>query len=56
MKAFVVFNVHGERADVIYYQAWAFNRHKLNKSMIYLPHDDNFVDLHIEKNNYITCE
>jgi len=55
MKAFVLSKVYAESADVTCGQARASKWHKLKKkSMIRLPPDDDSLDLHVERTNYIT--
>ena len=55
MKAFVLSYVYGENADVTCGQARASKWHKLKKKrMIRLPPDDNSLDLHVERTNYLT--
>ncbi|MES9880814.1 MAG: hypothetical protein ABW185_08030 [Sedimenticola sp.] len=55
MKAFVLSNVYSEIADVTCGQARASKWHKLKKkSTIRLPPDDDTLDHHVERTNYIT--
>jgi hypothetical protein len=55
MKTFVLSNIYAESADVTCGQARAFKWHKLKKkSTIRLPPDDDSLDLHVERKNYIT--
>ncbi len=55
MKAFVLSKVYAESADVTCGQARASKWHKLKKkSMIRLPPDDDSLNLHVERTNYIT--
>ncbi|KAJ8356940.1 hypothetical protein SKAU_G00197340 [Synaphobranchus kaupii] len=54
MKAFVHSIVYAESADVTCGQARASKWHKLKKSTIRLPPDDDSLDLNVERTNYIT--
>ena len=54
MKAFVISNIYGESADVTCGQARASKWHKLKKkSTIRLPPDDDSLNLHVKRTNYI---
>ncbi|KAJ4930797.1 hypothetical protein JOQ06_025105 [Pogonophryne albipinna] len=54
MKAFVLSIVYAESADVTCGQARAFKWHKLKKkSTVRLPPDDDSLDHHVERTNYI---
>lgn len=54
MKAFVLSIIYGESADVTCGQARASKWHKLKKKcMIRLPPDDDSLNLHIERTNFI---
>ena len=54
MKAFVLSIVYAESADVTCGQARASKWHKLKKkSTVRLPPDDDSLDHHIERTNYI---
>ena len=55
IKAFVFSIVYAESADVTCGQARASKWHKLKKNcMIRLPPDEDSLDLHVERTNYIT--
>jgi len=54
MKAFVISKIYGQNEDVTCGQARASKWHKLKKkSMIRLPPDDDSLDLHLKRTNYI---
>ena len=55
MKAFVLSVIYAESADVSCGQARVSKWHKLkNKSTIRLPPDDDSLNLHMERSNYLT--
>ena len=55
MKAFVLAKVYGESTDFTCGQARASKWHKLKKKCtIRLPPDDNSLNLHVERTNYVT--
>lgn len=55
MKAFVLSKVYGESANATCGQARASKWHKLKKkSTMLLPPDDDSLDLHVQRTNYIT--
>lgn len=55
MKVFVLSIVYAEKKDVTCGQARASKWHKLKKKfMIRLPPDEDSLDLHVERTNYIT--
>ena len=55
MKAFVLSKIYAESADVTCGQARASKWNKLkNKSTIRLPPDEDSLDLHVKRTNYIT--
>ena len=54
MKAFVLSKIYGESADVSCGQARASKWHKLLKmSTIRLPPDEDSLNLHVQRTNYI---
>ncbi|KAF3856929.1 hypothetical protein F7725_017652, partial [Dissostichus mawsoni] len=54
MKAFVLSIVYAESGDVTCGQARASKWHKLKKkSTVHLPPDDDSLDHHVERKNYI---
>ena len=54
-KAFVLFKVYAESADVTCGQARASKWHTVKKkSRIRLPLDDDSLNIHVQRTNYIT--
>ncbi|KAL8565961.1 hypothetical protein ACOMHN_054946 [Nucella lapillus] len=55
MKSFVLSSIYGESADATCGQARASKWHKMKrKSTFRLPPDDDSLNLHVERTNYIT--
>ncbi|KAL8563361.1 hypothetical protein ACOMHN_008200 [Nucella lapillus] len=55
MKSFVLSSIYGESADATCRQARASKWHKMKrKSTFRLPPDDDSLNLHVERTNYIT--
>ncbi|KAL8559000.1 hypothetical protein ACOMHN_039756 [Nucella lapillus] len=55
MKSFVLSSIYGESADATCGQAIASKWHKMKrKSTFRLPPDDDSLNLHVERTNYIT--